>query len=217
MGAVVDDRGEGNRIDIDPTETFADFAITLYGNRNRICVGQGAELGTTHIEIHGDDNVVEIGDRCGGLFQAIFVTDGAALRLGEETTLVEAFFNFHEPCEIRLGNDCMVSGEVFFSVSDMHPIIDLESKQRINYGRSIEIGDHVWIGAQAQILKGAKIGSGSIIGTRAVVTGAIPENCIAVGVPAKVIRHNVSWDRKLESFRGSLLTTIPKSRQHRRS
>jgi acetyltransferase-like isoleucine patch superfamily enzyme len=99
----------------------------------------------------------------------------------------------------------------------MHPIIDLESKQRINYGRSIEIGDHVWIGAQAQILKGAKIGSGSIIGTRAVVTGAIPENCIAVGVPAKVIRHNVSWDRKLESFRGNLLTTIPKSRQQRRS
>lgn len=217
MGAAVDDRGEGNLIDIDAEETFADFAITLYGNRNRIVVGRGVELGTTHIEIHGDDNVVEIGDRCGGLFRSTFATDGAILRLGEGTTIVEASFNFHEPYEIRLGNDCLVSGEVHFSVSDMHTIIDLESKQRINHGRSIEIGDHVWIGAQAQIMKGAKIGSGSIVGTRAVVTKAIPENCIAVGVPAKVIRRNVAWDRKLETFRGGLLTAIPKAKEYRRS
>jgi acetyltransferase-like isoleucine patch superfamily enzyme len=131
--------------------------------------------------------------------------------------MVEAFFNFHEPFEIRLGKDCMVSGEVFFSVSDMHTIFDLESKRRINQGRSIEIGDHVWIGAQAQIMKGAKIGSGSIIGTRAVVTKEIPEHCIAAGVPAKVIRRNVFWDRELESFRGSALMAIPKPKQYRRT
>jgi acetyltransferase-like isoleucine patch superfamily enzyme len=216
MAAVVDDRGEGNLIEVDPAETFGDFAITLYGNRNRVSVGHGAELGGTRIEIHGDDNLVEIGDRCGGLFEATFVTNGATLRLGEGTTIVEAYFNFHEPFEIRLGRDCLVSGEVVFSVSDMHTIVDLESKRRINYGRSIDIGDHVWIGARAQIMKGAKIGSGSIIGTRAVVTKEIPENCIAVGVPAKVIRQNVSWDRELETFRGASLMAIPKRRQDRR-
>lgn len=212
MSAVVDDRGEGNLIEIDPAETYGGFSITLYGNRNYVSVGRGAELGSSGIEIHGDDNVVEIGDGCGGLFEAIFVTDGAALRLGKGTTIVQAFFNFHEPFEIRLGKDCLISGQVTFSVSDMHPIFDLETKRRINHGRSIEIGDHVWIGAQAQIMKGAKIGSGSIIGSRALVTREIPENCIAAGVPAKVIRRNVSWDRKLESFRGSLLTAIPKRR-----
>lgn len=212
MAAVVDDRGEGNLIQVDPAETFGNFSITLYGNRNRVSVGHGAELGRSRIEIHGDDNIVEIGDACGGLFEAIFVTDGATLRLGAETTMVEAFFNFHEPFEIRLGKDCLVSGQVSLSVSDMHTIFDLESRQRINFGRSIEVGDHVWIGAQAQIMKGAKIGSGSIIGSRALVTREIPPNCIAAGIPAKVIRRNVSWDRELESFRGSSLLAIPKRR-----
>lgn len=217
MSAVVDDRGEGNLIQVDPAETFGDFSIILYGNRNRVSIGRGAELGSSRIEIHGDDNAVEIGDGCGGLFEAIFVTDGAALHLGEGTTMVEAFFNFHEPFEIRLGKDCLISGQVSFSVSDMHTIFDLETKRRINPGRSIEVGDHVWIGAAAQIMKGAKIGSGSIIGSRALVTKEIPENCIAAGVPAKVIRRNVSWDRELESFRGSSLMAIPKPRQYRRS
>lgn len=212
MSAVIDDRGEENRVEVDPAETFGNFALTLYGNRNRVSVGRGVELGGTRIEIHGDDNVVEIGDACGGLFEATFVTDGATLRLGEGTTIVQAFFNFHEPFEIRLGKDCLVSGEVVFSVSDMHTIIDLESKRRINPGRSIDVGDHVWIGARVQIMKGAKIGSGSIIGTRAVVTKTIPENCIAAGVPARVIRQNVSWDRELESFRCTPLMAIPKRR-----
>jgi acetyltransferase-like isoleucine patch superfamily enzyme len=217
MSALVDDRGKENRIEIDPTETFGAFELTLYGNRNRVSVGRGAELGSTRIEIHGDENVVEIGEACGGLFTATFVTNGAALRLGEGTTIVEAFFNFHEPFEIRLGKDCLVSGDVEFSVSDMHTIFDLESKRRINPGRSIDVGDHVWIGSRTQILKGAKIGSGSIIGTRAVVTRTIPENCIAAGVPAKVIRQNVSWDRELESFRGATLIAVPKPRQYGRS
>lgn len=212
MAAVIDDRGEENVIQVDPGATFGDFAITLYGNRNQVSIGGGAELGGSRIEIHGDDNVVQVGEKCGGLFDAIFVTSGAALRLGAGTTMVEAFFNFHEPFEIRLGEDCLVAGEVTFSVSDMHSIFDLEDGRRLNHGRSIDIGDHVWIGAQAQIMKGAKIGGGSVIGARALVTKEVPPNCIAAGIPAKVIRRNVSWDRELESFRGAGLMAIPKRR-----
>jgi acetyltransferase-like isoleucine patch superfamily enzyme len=52
----------------------------------------------------------------------------------------------------------------------------------------IRIGDHVWIGTGAIILDGVTIGAGAIIGAGAVVTKDIPENAIAAGVPAKVIR-----------------------------
>lgn len=52
----------------------------------------------------------------------------------------------------------------------------------------IEIGKHVWLGANVTVLPGVKIGDYSIIGANAVVSSDIPSNAIAVGVPAKVIR-----------------------------
>ena len=54
----------------------------------------------------------------------------------------------------------------------------------------IMIGDDVWIGANAVILGGIKIGKGAVIGAGAVVTKDIPSNAVAVGVPAKVLRYH---------------------------
>ncbi|MCB2309349.1 CatB-related O-acetyltransferase [Clostridium estertheticum] len=52
----------------------------------------------------------------------------------------------------------------------------------------IEIGNDVWIGYDAIIMSGVKIGDGAIIGTRAVVTKDVPPYTIVGGVPAKVIK-----------------------------
>jgi acetyltransferase-like isoleucine patch superfamily enzyme len=46
-------------------------------------------------------------------------------------------------------------------------------------------------------MKGASIGAGAVVGLRAVVTHSVPANCVAAGTPARVIRENVRWDRKL--------------------
>jgi acetyltransferase-like isoleucine patch superfamily enzyme len=59
--------------------------------------------------------------------------------------------------------------------------------------KPIEIGSHVWIGSRATILKGVKIGSGSVVAYGAVVTNNVPENTLVAGVPAKIIKHNVQW------------------------
>lgn len=56
------------------------------------------------------------------------------------------------------------------------------------------IGNDVWIGANAQILRGAVIEDGAIIGAGAVVTGRIPAYAIAVGIPAKVMRYRFEPD-----------------------
>lgn len=53
----------------------------------------------------------------------------------------------------------------------------------------VDIGDRVWIGDGVKILGNVAIGSGSIIGAGSVVTSDIPENSIACGSPAKVIKH----------------------------
>lgn len=59
--------------------------------------------------------------------------------------------------------------------------------------RPIVIGNKVWIGTNVTVLKGVKIGDGCVIAAGSLVTKDIPANCLAGGVPAKVIKENVKW------------------------
>lgn len=54
------------------------------------------------------------------------------------------------------------------------------------------IGDNVFIATGAKILGSVKIGNNSVIGANAVVLEDIPDNCVAVGIPAKVIKYNIN-------------------------
>lgn len=53
------------------------------------------------------------------------------------------------------------------------------------------IGNQVYIGAGAKILGPIKIGDGAVIGANAVVTRDVPAHCVAVGVPARIVRENI--------------------------
>ena len=68
--------------------------------------------------------------------------------------------------------------------------------KRINNAKNIHIGQHVWIAPDTKIMKGAKIGSGCIIGSNTIINNEIPCNCLAVGMPAKVVKTNVEWTRE---------------------
>ena len=66
-----------------------------------------------------------------------------------------------------------------------------------NYDKDVittYIGNDVWIGANAVILKGVKIGDGAIIGASSVVTKHVPPYAIVVGNPAKIIKYRYSQD-----------------------
>jgi len=113
--------------------------------------------------------------------------------------------------DLIIGDNTWIGPNVFFSVSN-DAIISLEGfndiapnaclgtgSHQINpngiraagigYNKSIFISKGGWIGANALVLPGIKIGEGSIIGVGSVVTKNIPEYCIATGNPAKVIRQ----------------------------
>jgi acetyltransferase-like isoleucine patch superfamily enzyme len=89
---------------------------------------------------------------------------------------------------IRIGNFCRIGDGVSIADADFHEINPATRDKSVGVIKPVNIGDNVWIGSRAMVLKGASIGDNSIIGAMSVVTSDIPANCIAVGIPAKVIR-----------------------------
>lgn len=88
---------------------------------------------------------------------------------------------------IRVGDNCMLAANVVISDSDWHGIYNRIRPFRCT--KPVVIGNNVWLGERVIITKGVRIGENSVIGAGAVVTKDIPDNCIAAGNPARVIKH----------------------------
>jgi len=89
---------------------------------------------------------------------------------------------------ISIGNDCVFASDVKIVDHDHHlsPI----ERHSTNYPSApITIEDNVWVGFNVVILKGVKIGKNSVIGAGSVVVKDIPPNCVAAGIPAKIIKQ----------------------------
>lgn len=99
-----------------------------------------------------------------------------------------------EEKNIFIGNNNLFSFNIFIRTADPHLIYDVASHKRLNPSKSVYIGDHVWIGQDAMILKGGQIHSGSIIGAKSLVSKKIPSNEIWGGCPIKMLKKNTFWD-----------------------
>ncbi len=116
------------------------------------------------------------------------IAPGAFLKFGDNVS-------FNNRCEVFCSNKIVIGNDTIFGPncilrdSDCHII---EGSSSIG---EIIIGDHCWFGTNVIVLKNVHIGSGSVIGAGSVVTHDIPENCLAVGNPAKVLKTNIKWKR----------------------
>ncbi|ERN54389.1 sugar O-acetyltransferase [Alkalihalophilus marmarensis] len=91
-------------------------------------------------------------------------------------------------CEVRFGNNCMLAPGVHIYTAT-HPINPFERIKGPEYGKPVTIGDNVWIGGSAIINPGITIGDNAVIAAGAVVTKDVPDNVIAGGNPARVIKE----------------------------
>lgn len=193
----VEDHGVNNRIETTPDDHEQGLRVRVYGDNNTVRARGGVTLRRCVIRIVGSNNIVTLADSCGGTFEIRVKTSGASVTIGESFSAMGAAIHVLEPARVVVGDDSMLARGTTVMVSDGCSIIDLETNERINSPRDVVIGDHVWTGVQALLLKGTKIGSGSMIGAGSVVTGEIPGSCVAAGSPAHVVRRNIVWTREL--------------------
>ncbi len=159
-----------------------------------VLVGAG---GTPPAEIMlaGEAPAVLVGSGCSLLNGYLYSGDRSTIVLaGDLASINGSHLNARNGGLIAIGRDNLWASHITVQTDDMHAIFDRATKERINrYGSVVEIGEHVWLGLDALISPGARIGPGCVIGARSVVTRAIPPNCVAVGAPARVVRRNIAW------------------------
>lgn len=169
--------------------------IDINGNNNEVIIKKAATLSNLHIVMRGDNNKLIIGSNCRIYGPChILIENGAEVNIGKDTGLrgVKILAN---TAPITIGSNCMTSYNVLLRNHDSHTIFSSITGEIINRPRAISIGDHVWLAENVTVLKGAKIGNNSVIGFGSIVTREIPNNSIAAGAPANLIKGNIEWEK----------------------
>jgi acetyltransferase-like isoleucine patch superfamily enzyme len=110
------------------------------------------------------------------------VSVGAKTVMGQECT-ISAYQH------VSIGRECVIADRAMFIDFD-HGVVEVERPIREQgiYKRDTRVGNNVWVGYGACILRGVTVGDNAIIGTNAVVTKDVPDNAVVAGVPARIIR-----------------------------
>lgn len=150
----------------------------LFVGPGKVVLGEGVQFGWKasplfysgycYVEVSDELSRIEIGDRTEFNNNLLLKCAGAG---------------------IRIGSDGLFGAHVEIFDSNFH---DLDPRRRKNGEprlAPVEIGDNVFVGMGARILKGTTIGSDAVIGAGSVVAGPIPAGVVAAGNPARVIRE----------------------------
>jgi acetyltransferase-like isoleucine patch superfamily enzyme len=113
----------------------------------------------------------------------------ASVHVGENTWINNNFTAIAEHTSITIGANCLIGSNVEILDSDFHGMKISERRlSRPESAASVVIGNDVFIGNNAVILKGVTVGDGAVISNRALVVSDVPARTIVGGVPAKFIR-----------------------------
>lgn len=106
------------------------------------------------------------------------------IRLGRRV-FINSGCKFQDQGGITIGDDSLIGHNTVIATLNH----DLAPARRADlHPAPVVIGNKVWIGANATVLPGVRIGDNSIVGAGAVVTKDVPANTVVVGSPARVVR-----------------------------
>lgn len=195
----------------------------LIGNRTRLELSEGRIIinspistGMISIGLGGSSDLFYfekrnnyLGIRNGGKLifngRAHFAVHTSILVVDSELIVGDGF-SCNNGCKISstagivFGNQCLLGGNVVVRDSDGHSIFDLkesgEKEKRHNNKAAISIGNHVWLTNNTHILKGVSVADDVVVAYGSIVTHSIESaHSIAAGIPAKIVKTGVTWQR----------------------
>ena len=164
--------------------------------RRRLLTSYGRRLHSDGIAFIGPKVVLQIGPRGRiELGRWCWIGHGCKLRCHEGELSIGAKTVLGQECTISafqrvsIGRECVIADRVMMIDFD-HGAAEVDRPIRLQgiYKRDVHVGNNVWIGYGACILRGVTVGDNAIIGTNAVVTRDVPANAVVAGVPARLIR-----------------------------
>ena len=164
-----------NYVEIHEPVNLINLAIMIKGNSNTFVLGKGSRIRKMKLSLSNQAKVI-IGDNFAVNDLTILTTYSCGRK-------------------VEIGSDCLFSYGLVIRTSDAHVIYDLDSGNVLNSSQDVKIGNHVWIGANALILKGSYIPDNCVVGARALVNKKFDKtNCVIAGMPAQIKKENINWN-----------------------
>lgn len=133
--------------------------------------------------------------------------ENAHIHIGRNTSFEStSITTFNSNSSVEIGERCMFSFGINVYNTDGHPIMDAASGKIINKVKRLKIGNHVWVGYNATILKNTFIPDDCVVGWGAVVSSQYTpppthkhskKDCrgfVIAGNPAKIVKNGITWD-----------------------
>lgn len=173
------------------------IARLIVTRRNHVQIGSGSKVNWFQL-LSTKRGVLTIGQQCSLAAKLSFDQPNASICIGNRSYIGKS--HLVAASSICLGDDVIISWGVTIVDHNSHAL-DWQHraddvKNWLNGNKDwthvniqpVVLGNRVWVGFNASILKGVSIGEGAVIGANSVVTKDIPPYCVAAGNPARVIR-----------------------------
>lgn len=159
------------------SNTKIDWSTKIYNNSNQLVLGDNVYLRS-----------MRKGYQAGMPFPTTILIDvkGASVKIGNNSRINGAYI--HAQSSIKIGSNCVIASGTNIIDSNGHILKSLDRTKGRDIPEKIEIGNNVWIGLNAIILKNTRIGDNSVISAGSVVKGVFPPNSLIVGNPAKKVK-----------------------------
>jgi acetyltransferase-like isoleucine patch superfamily enzyme len=177
LGAIGPDSRRGRRFGTFGSRSVICFPVTALVNERYIHIGEGTMIGP-HVTLSAgmvpgqrclSERVVGIGDRC---------------LIGRGSGIVGHL-------SIEIGDDVWTGHHVYITDQNHgYEDLDVPVSRQTAPEQPVIVGDGSWLGHGTVVLPGARIGRHVVVGANSVVVGELPDRCIAVGAPARVVRQH---------------------------
>jgi acetyltransferase-like isoleucine patch superfamily enzyme len=201
-GLIIEDSGENNTINIEDGSVFRGCKIMLKGNNNIITLGKALLYKSLVVNLKGNNKQFAVKPSNKNINNVKFTSirgNNQVFTIGDNFSCGGIEVQMNDGDEIcTIGDGGLFSWGIKIRTSDGHSVVDMATNKAINLPKNVHIGDRVWVSEDVSFLKGAQISADCVVGSRAVVTKAFSQsNCVIAGFPAKVVKENIRWDRRM--------------------